>query len=86
MDCTSAGRDHEGELRFILKARRIIQNVADLNHIQLPPQSFERCIDQDQPVITAEPGMRVDPVNVIGAVAFQLGEWYEQFRRPMEQE
>jgi hypothetical protein len=34
----------------------------------------------------AEPVMRIDPVIVIEAVAFQLGKRYEQFCWPMEQE
>src|SRR5260370_3657789 len=66
------GRDREGKLRFILpffEARRIIQDVADLNHIHLPPQAFVRCIDRDQPALEPEPCMRVDPLDLIAASA-----------------
>jgi len=63
--------------------RRIVKDMADVNYIHLPPQTFMGSIYGYEPAIPAEPWMRVNPVyaiaNVQAPVAFQLGERREMF-------
>src|SRR5258705_9562675 len=64
-DSCSVLKASHGSLRRCSSVRRIIQDMADINDIHLPPQTFMGRIDGYHPSIAAEPWMRIDPVFAI---------------------
>ena len=66
----------------------MIQDIANINYVHLPPQPFMGGINAYQPAIPAEPRMRVDPVlaiaNVHATIAFQFGQRHKLSRGPMK--
>jgi len=51
-----------------LVPRRTIEDIADIDHVHLPPEAFMRSINAYHPAIPTEPGMRVDPVLAVANV------------------
>ena len=72
-------------------ARRVVQDITDVNQIHLPSQALVGGVDVDHPPVPAEPRVQIDPEfsletgDVLGRRS-QLGERDEQLCRPVIEE